>query len=332
MKLNGVFGLFCLTLLFSCNSGKNRLDINTRDIQVPDIKIHRYDLDLFHVSGGNLKDGLEQLKPAYRFFLDADLNDTVKLMEMKAYLENPRNIDFYTAVQNKFKDLSKLEKDLTEAFRHYLYYYPNARIPRVYAYISGGDYDYPVQFADSVLLIGFDNYLGKDCKIYVSDGIPQYRLDKMTPDNMVPDGMMVLARISQSGHFPGNALLDHMVEEGKLLYFTEAMAPLTNPRFIIGYNAAQTDWIVKNEAHVWAAIIENRLLYSTDGQTIRTFMADGPFTAEFSKEAPGRLGAWIGWQIVKQFMANQEDVSLQQLMLEHDAQKILTASKYKPEK
>jgi uncharacterized protein YjaZ len=110
------------------------------------------------------------------------------------------------------------------------------------------------------------------------------------------------------------------------------MIPSTADRLKIGYSEAQYNWILKNEQHVWAAIIENRLLYTTDGQLIRAFMADGPFTAEFSRESPARLGEWIGWQIVRRYMANNDAVSLAALMAEKDAQKILTLSRYKPEK
>ncbi len=325
-------GMFSLALLLGCNGGKTRIDVDTKNIQVTDIRIHRYDLDLFAIPVHHLKAGLEKLKPAYRFFLDTDLDDPARLTEMKAYLENPRNLDFYQAVLKKYQELTLLEKKLTEAFRHYRYYYPDASIPRIYAYISGGDYDYPIQYADSVMLIGLDNYLGKEFEVYRSDRIPQYRLEKMTADNILPDCMQVMARTTPSSEISGNTLLDHMIEEGRRLYFISAMIPLTDPRFIMGYTRAQMDWVLKNEAQVWAAIIEHRMLYSTDGQIIRTFIADGPFTPEFSKEAPARLGQWIGWQIVMQYMENEVNVSLQQMLQETDAQKILTLSKYKPQK
>jgi hypothetical protein len=222
--------------------------------------------------------------------------------------------------------------ELTEVFRHYLYYYPGFHVPRVYAYISGGDYDSPVQFADSVLLIGLDNFLGADFKPYVSDGIPAYRISRMTPDFVIPGVVKVLGRISYPEDFPGNSLLEQMIEAGKRLLFMDAMIPGTRDRLKIGYSQEQYDWIVKNEAHVWAAIIENRMLYTTDGKLTRSFMADGPFTAEFSKDAPSRLGEWLGWQIVRNYYQKQPDVSLRQLMTEKDAQKILSGSGYKPDK
>lgn len=332
MRFNSVFGVFFLAFLLGCSGGKSRIDVDTRDIQVTDIRIHRYDLDLFAVQVHHLKAGLDKIKPAYHFFLDTDLDDPVRLTEMKAYLENPRNLDFYQAVLKKYQDLTFLEKNMTEAFRHYRYYYPDASIPRVYAYISGGDYDYPIQSADSVILIGLDNYLGKEFKVYRSDRIPQYRLEKMTADHILPDCMQVMARTAPSSRISGNTLLDQMIEEGRRLYFTSSMIPLTDPRFILGYTRAQMDWVLKNEAQVWAAIIEHRMLYSTDGQIIRTFIADGPFTPEFSKEAPARLGQWIGWQIIRQYMEKEVNVSLPQMLQETDAQKILTQSKYKPQK
>jgi hypothetical protein len=332
MRLVLIYLSVCLIILSGCSHGKQRLDVDLSNIRLVDVKIHRYDVDLFKVKPDQLQHGLESLKPAYRFFLDTDLGDPVKLSEMKAYLENPRNIGFHAAVDSLYKNIPALENDLTLALKHYLYYYPGFKIPRIYSYISGGDYDYPVQFADSVLLIGLDNYLGKDFKPYVADGLPSYRVSRMTPDFVIPDCMKVLGKITYPEQFPGNTLLEQMTEAGKRLLFLDAMIPQTEDRFKIGYTKEQYDWIVKNEAHVWAAIIENRMLYTTDGKLIRSFMADGPFTPEFSKDAPARLGEWLGWQIVRKYLENQPDVTFQQVMLETDAQKILSASEYKPEK
>ncbi|MEI7727865.1 MAG: hypothetical protein WCK09_22350 [Bacteroidota bacterium] len=327
-----IYSAFCLVIISGCSQGKHKLEVNVSGIKPEEVKIHRYDLDLFRVNPEQLQPGLESLKPAYRFFLGTDLSDPAKLTEMKAYLENPRNLEFHAAVDSQYKQIPALEKELTLALKHFRYYYPESGIPRVYAYISGGDYDFPVQFADSVLLIGLDNYLGKDFKPYVADGLPVYRTSRMTSAYVVPDCMKVLGKITYPEQFPGNTLLEQMLDAGKRLLFIDAMIPQTEDRFKIGYSKEQYDWIIKNEAHVWAALIENRMLFTTDGKLIRSFMADGPFTAEFSKEAPPRLGEWLGWQIVRKYMENQANVTFQEVMTEKDAQKILSKSGYKPEK
>jgi uncharacterized protein YjaZ len=328
----GIWFVLCLVILTGCGNSGRRLNVDVSGINLPEVKFHRYDVDLFNVRAGQLRQGLESLKPAYRFFLDADLNDPIKLMGMKAYLESPRNLGFHAAVESQYKQVTGLEKELTLALRHCLYYYPDFKIPRIYTYISGGDYDYPVQFADTVMLIGLDNYLGMGFKPYIADGLPIYRISRMTSAHVVPDCIKVIGRITYPGQFPGNTMLEQMIDAGKRMLFVDAMMPGAEDRLKIGYSKEQYDWIVRNEAHVWTAVIENRLLYTTDGKLIRSFMADGPFTAEFSKEAPARLGEWLGWQIVRKYFENQPDVTLQELMAEKDAQKILSKSAYKPEK
>jgi hypothetical protein len=331
-RQSALFFVAIAVIVSACGPGKNRTHVDVSKISMPMMKIHRYDLDLFRVNTGHLQQELEALKPMYRFFLGTDLGDTAKLNAMRAYLENQRNVNFYEAVALQYKDAGAIENGLTDAFRHYLFYYPGSKIPRVYAYISSGDYDYPVQFADSVMLIGLDNYLGKDFKPYITDGLPFYRIVRMNAGNLLPDCMKVLSNVTHPTQLPGNNLLEQMIETGKRLYFTDAMIPGIEDRFKIGYTGQQQEWIVKNEAHVWATIIENRMLYTTDAKLIRAFMADGPFTAEFSKEAPSRMGEWLGWQIVRKYMENKPEVTLPEMMNEQDAQKILNDSGYKPEK
>jgi hypothetical protein len=264
--------------------------------------------------------------------LGTNLNDTSKLAAMREYLMNPRNIDFHHAVQEKFNDLTPIEKDLFEGFRHIKYYFPEMEIPLVYSYISGGDFENPVQFADSVMIIALDSYLGSDFKPYLADGVSLYQAQRMTPDHIVPDCMRsVLNRLAPSNMSSGT-FLDQIVDAGKRLYLLDAFLPVISGNLKINYTPGQFSWISKNESHVWSAIIENRMLYSSDGQTLRAFLSDGPFTPAFGKESPPRLGEWIGWQIVKSYMNNHPEITLQQLLQKNDGQEILTQSGYKPEK
>ena len=65
-------------------------------------------------------------------------------------------------------------------------------------------------------------------------------------------------------------------------------------------------------------------------EVVSKFTGEGPFTTGFVKESPARTGVWIGWNIVKKYMDKNANISLDQLMHETDAQKILSLSKYKP--
>ncbi len=325
------FILLCMILsaIVGCKSGNDRLKVDVSGVAVKPVTIYRYDLDLFK-TGTDLSSHLLAIRNNYPFFLDTDLSDPAKLSEMQAYLDNPRNREFNEAVARKYPDISALEIKLADMFRHFRHYFPEFIQPRVYAYISGGDYDYPVQYADTVLLIGLDNYLGKDFKPYTGDGLPAYRITRMVEEQILTDCAKAMLNAWFPRKFSGNNLLEQMVEAGKRLYLLDAVLPDEAIRLKIGYTELQYNWIVKNEKHVWTAIIANRMLYTTDGQLIRSFMADGPFTTEFSKDSPPRLGEWIGWRIVSGYMENKPGESLREMLDEKDAQQILSQSGYKP--
>jgi len=326
------FFLAGLLLLAACSPSGSRLEADISAIRVDPVTVHRYDQALFGIHPDSLPEKLGPLKAEFTFFLGSGPTDTSKIGPLREYLTNYRNLEFYSATERMYPDLGFLEEELAGAFRHLLYYFPEAPIPRVYTYISGGDYSRPIALYDSVLLISIDDYLGADFKPYIADGLPLYRIRRMDRDHLVCDCLRALEAVVRVPVPPGNTLLDHMVEAGKLLCFVDAMIPGYPDRFKIGYSAEQMAWLGKNEPHVWAAIIENQLLYSTKGSVIRTFMSDGPFTADFSSVSPPRLGEYIGWRIAKAWLARNPEESLKGLLAEQDAQKILAGSKYKPGK
>ena len=100
----------------------------------------------------------------------------------------------------------------------------------------------------------------------------------------------------------------------------------------IGYTGAQIAWCEQFEGNIWAYLLENELLYQTDYQKIQTYLTDGPFTPQLgeNRSSAPKLGVWMGWQIVRKYMEENPSVTLQQLMNETDAQKVLTRAKYKP--
>ena len=79
--------------------------------------------------------------------------------------------------------------------------------------------------------------------------------------------------------------------------------------------------------------MENNLLYSTDSKLPNRFINVAPFSKfylEIDNDTPGRVGTWVGWQIVRSFMENN-DVTLQQV-LQMDPMELFQKSKYKPKK
>ena len=75
------------------------------------------------------------------------------------------------------------------------------------------------------------------------------------------------------------------------------------------------------------------MLYESNVKNEFRFINEAPFSKfylEIDNESPGRVGQWLGWQIVRSYMENN-DVSLDQLLVT-DAKTIFEKSKYKPNK
>ena len=59
-------------------------------------------------------------------------------------------------------------------------------------------------------------------------------------------------------------------------------------------------------------------------------MDERPNVFEIGNKCPGRIGAWLGWEIVNEYSKNNGAMSLQEIMANPDAQEILNKAKYNP--
>ncbi len=319
-----------LLALGACNSGSNRLDIDISGIPDPGMEVERYGRDLFHMNPDNIGIELPQLAYRYPFFLGEPPLDTLSYIRIHEFVTDPLLIEVALACDTIFPDTKNFEKDLNKAWRYYQYYYPGARVPGVYTYISGLDFEYPIQLHDGILLIALDMYLGKDYPPYGEARIPQYRSRRATSEHLIRDVMLEAGNNIPTNYKEENILLDQIIEKGKLLYFLDATLPAVHDSIKIGYGADQLRWCVENERNLWAFLIENELLFSSDYEKTHKLIIDGPFTSYFPDGSPGRTGWWVGWQIVRNFMDNNSDVSIPQLMEELTARQVLDNSGYNP--
>jgi len=187
-----------------------------------------------------------------------------------------------------------------------------------------------VIYADSLLLISLDVYLGKGHKFY-SD-YPKYIKENNSKENIVVD---VANSIIDKQLLPisNRTFLAKMIHEGKKMYLLDLYLPNVSDKLKIGYSKEKLDWSIENEEEVWMYFMEKKLLFSTDTKLNKRFLEIAPFSKfylEVDNQSPGRIGVWIGWQIVKSFMQNN-DVSLQKLLI-IDSQELFNKSKYKPKK
>ena len=327
-----LFILFLLGIVFtSCTSDtKRNLDFDVSEMEIPNFTIDRYEKDLFDIDTLNFLKGIKKIQNRYHVFLGAENLNESDVQPLYNYVTNPELISLHKNIDQNYPDIQFLEKELKTAFQYHLHYYPNIRLPLVFTYLSGLYFEQPIQLSEEAMIIGLDLYLGVDFDAYKTHGIPVYKSSRMTPEHISIDCVKELANIHLYENRTPKNFLDEIIENAKTLYFLDAMLPQKEDHLKIGFTENQLQWCIENESNIWAFFIDKQILYSADYEITRKFVQDGPFTLAFSKEAPAGIGNWIGWQIIRSYMNNNKDISLNELMTENNAQKILKNSGYKP--
>ena len=329
------FFLIPLSILFITSCGHKVKPFITTDVpesEKVEVKIMRYEDALFQIKMSNIQNELKRLQKDYRFFLNADLNDTMNIVQIRDFLNDPLIKQLYADCKKKYADVKDLEKQFSDALTYFHHFFPEKRIPLVYTYVSGLAYETPVKYSDSSLAVALDVYFGKNYSCYSELKLPQYMTKRMDRSFLIPDCMREMAMSIIPVSAPGCTMLDRMIYEGKVLYFLDATLPEIPDTVKIGYSVEQLDWCIRNEGNIWSYLIENKLLYSTDYQSQTTFFGEGPFTSIFTKKSPARLGCYLGWQIVRTYMLHKKSTSLKALLNISESQQILNESGYHPKK
>jgi gliding motility-associated lipoprotein GldB len=309
-----------LCLLFLCCDKKNKTEKAGNELAMQ-INVVRFEKIFFETAPQDL----HKVKKEFPFFFPPGNDDNIWLEKM----QNPLWRELYGEVQKKFPDFKNEQAGLEDLFANIKHYFPKTLTPKVITIISEMDYNNKVIYADSLVIISLEMYLGKEHKYYQ---FPNYIKQNFEPKQILPD---VVSSFSAQKIKPINdkSLLSQMIYSGKQLYMKDLLLPDYVDSDKMGYNPAQISWCEENEGYIWRYFIEKELLYSDDQKLASRFINPAPFSKfylEIDNDSPGQVGGWIGWQIVRSYMNNNE-VSLQQL-LDASPKEIFEKSKYKPKK
>lgn len=313
--------IICVSfLLVNCTS-KSTIE---KEIEAIPVTVHivRFDKEFAAAKPSELP----RLKAKYPLFFPKQFNDSIWEQKMNDTLQQQLEKEIEVA----FPSDDKIEAVLHPLFQHITYYFPTFKSPTVVTSTSDVDYNNKVLLADTLLVIALDTYLGSEHEFY--GGIKKYISQNLKESQLGPD--VATAYAQQLIMKPGQrSLLANMVFFGKELYLKDLWLPETSDADKIGYTEAQLEWAKANETDMWRYFVERELLYSTSAKLPIQFINPAPFSKfylEIDNESPGMIGRYLGWQIVRSYMKNN-DASLEQL-LTMSAEELFEKSKYKPAK
>ncbi|MCF6350581.1 MAG: gliding motility lipoprotein GldB [Flavobacteriaceae bacterium] len=311
------FLVFILTL-FSCK--KNKLDIDISDIDVK-VVIKRFE-QIFYTASAN---DLPKIKKEFRAIFPHDI-DSIWIHKMK----DEQELELYREVQKVYPNLKNEKQQLENLFKHIKYYYPKFIVPEIITVISSVPLEQKVILDNQKLYISLDVFLGTD-NSYYSD-YPNYIKQNLTKEHLIVEVARVFANQTQFNSL-NRTFIARMIQRGKLQYTIDAFLPNINEAEKRGYKKKQLQWNVINEEMIWRYFIAKKILYSTEAKLDRRFLDEAPFSKfylDIDTESSGRIGEWLGVQIVKSYMSNNNS-NLTEL-LKMDNEQIFKKSKYKPNK
>ncbi len=339
-----ILGLILLLLIVQCRTHDNSVAPDVSDIEVYS-EISRFEAALFSLSdlpADKIPEELEAIKESYPYFFDfyaeslmslykPEASEEMKLERIKTFIADTSIVELLDLTKSSFPELNQLEGELNDAFRYYHYYFPDRKTPKFVSYLGG--FGPAAITLDSVIVgVNLDMHLGAGLKQYDYLRFPKYQSRKFEPEYMAVNMLKVYGNQLVPETNRQRKLIDHMIRQGKVLYFLDKVLPHESDHLKMGYTKEQLDWCENNESQVWSFFIENDLLFSSNRQQFFKYVSDGPTSNGMPPESPGNIGSWVGWQIVRSYAKANSDLDLGDILSLEGGEEILRRSKYKPRK
>ncbi len=335
-----LLSLSIVTLCISC--GHNPLEVDVSNIQV-DFAAKRFDTELYSIQLESTDSTLQKLyqfsNGFYEPYVEAILQlgpaaeeRTISYLSQFLYYEDTRSTQ-EAIHQVHDPKIEEYNSQLLEAFKHHRYHFPGDTIPLV-VYMNSGFNTSIFPFDDRYLGIGLDYYLGTDNPITQKldpQIFPVYMREKMRPEYVVSSAVRgwLLVKYADE-YYRSENLLSEILYWGKVMYVVDALLQGTPDYLKIDYQSIDIEWCIKNERSIWIELQHQEVLFGQKRAEIDKWVAEGPFTnvGGIPQNSPSRLGVWMGWQIVRDYMDRNPEVTLKQLLAEKNHTKILNA--YRP--
>ena len=333
--------IFIFITLSSFNScaGNTEKPYNKTYVQDQSIlKIQRFDKDFHSYLANPTEEQYTILRTKYPNFLKAFGVVTVNLQDeeldnpvlfkqlMEPYFSNTALSKIYADALTLFSDLSTYELELTKANDLIKTYFIGKELPGLSIHVSGFKANTIV--LDSIISVSTDKYLGKDYSGY-KPFFESYQTIQMELKYIVRDFLKAWLMSEFRETNQRKNLLSEVIYQGKILYALNELLPEWDESDILGYTEQQQEWCEEHAKDIWKMTIDHNYLFNSDSQVIQKYMEDAPYTAIISAESPGRVGLWLGLQIIKNYAKNTGH-DLQSILLENNNQLLLKSAKYNP--
>lgn len=324
MKIKRIYYIYLLLfpILSSCNS--NPLDVDISKIEIV-LELSRMEQDLLASTQQDInlknKELIQNYGALYEIFVsdmivEGSVHDPAIGERLNRFIIDSTIQSIYSSIENEFQDFSVYHQEFNKAFSYYHYYFPDSIVPNLVTFYS--NFNAKIFPMPNTLAIGLDMYLGSDntyVKQIPTDVMPQFIKNDMNKKYMVADGLKYWLLNRFYDENVGDDFVSKIIELGKIMYLLDAMMPNTADDIKINYTPKELAWVEHHEDQIWRTLVDEKVLYTKNPSIINQYIIDGPFTKGLPDQSPSKVGVWVGWQIVRDYV-EENDVELLSLLKE----------------
>lgn len=331
---NGLAAIILLCFVVTSCSG-DKLDVDVSDIEL-DLTYERFEETMFQGgSAAEMADINEDLinrgGEIYEFYVyemlrSGSVYDDSIGTYLWYFVKDSMMKVVYADVEREFADFDEIENQLTDIFKHLRYHLPDAPVPSKIITWNGA-FSYGVVSTDSVIGLALEMYLGQENRIIKEIRFPVYMKEKMHRDYLPIDvaHSWLITNVFEESR--GETFLSSMIYFGKLRYIMRALMPDLPENLLLRYTPEELEYALASEYNIWQYLVDMNWIYTTDVKIMLRFFEEAPTTVGI-EDSPGRIGQFMGFQMVKSYMDANPEVTILELLNEKSESKILKA--YKP--
>lgn len=328
------FSLFLILLLGISACNNHPFDI-ALDQEI-ETQAYRFDQELMQTDTSKMTEAIDLYYQKYPIFFPTYTYGVIKAggmerinfpNELKRFISDPTMHEVYLEIQKQFENVDDIKQEIDKALSYYHHYFPEEAIPELFFIQSG--FNQRIIIDSLVLGVALDMCLGANSDYYKQLSLPIYMSKKLNRENIAIDAMRAMAWSNFTFDGEDN-LASNMIYEGKIQYFLDALFPNEPISKKLAYTESDLAWVNANNEEIWSTIIQGEMLYQTNYMKIKNMIDNAPFTQAFGNNSPSKIGVWLGYEIVKSYMDEHPEISVQNLMMTKDYVGILNESNYKP--
>lgn len=310
-----------ILLITSCTSNRLEVDVSKTNVQITFINLDsmlvnspRTVIPLLFEKYASSSEGVLAYQLGHCLGIGG-FKDNGSLDRIELYIKDPYIKRLESEISSTFKSKSEIQTKIIDGFKHLNFHFPSSKIPNKVFYINSL-FVSNVYCSSTEVGIGLDRYLGANTEVIKE--LPSQEFFQWMKESMrkeyIPRDVLCEWIASKIVKEVDGAFVDKMIRWGKIIYLTEAAFPKMDKHLLFRYTKNGYDWAEHNETSIWKYIVNEELLFSKNERDHANFLNEGPFTVGLPEKSPDRLGQYLGWRMVHDFMDNNESVSLQQLI------------------